>query len=126
MTTIKKCAWCGEEFTPLHGNSIYDTPGCEEAARLERQKKKRDPIARFLPILVNNHEVIDHLTSKGKTEITKQEVEAYQLDLSLCRHLQPPPEHEGKIMLDFGEYYLITEPDFLTFKIYNHVTSHSI
>jgi hypothetical protein len=122
MTKIKKCAWCGDEFTPTHGNSIYHTVECEEASRLDRQKKKRDPIARFFPIMMSNHEVIDLLNSEGKTEMAKQEIEAYQLDLSLCRHLQPPPEHEGKIMLDFGEYYLITEPDFLTFKIFKHAT----
>ncbi len=126
MTKIKKCAWCGEEFTPLHGNSIYDTPICEEASRLDRQKKKRDPIARFFPIMMSNHETIDRLDSEGKAELTRKEVDAYKIDLSLCRHLQSPPEHEGKIMLDFGEYFLITGTDFLTFKIYKHVTSPSI
>lgn len=126
MEKLKNCAWCGDEFTPKHGNNIYDTAECEEAARLDRQKRKRDPIARFLPILVKNHEVIDRLNREGKTEITRQEIAAHQLDISLCRHLQPPPEHEGKIMLDFGDYYLITEPEFLTFKIYKHEAASTL
>ncbi len=126
MEKLKNCAWCGNEFTPIHGNSIYDTAECEEAARMERQKRKRDPIARFLPIMMKNHEVIDHLNNTDKTEITRQDIEAYQLDLSLCRHLQPPPEHEGKIMLDFGEYFLITDTDFLNFKIYKHETASAV
>lgn len=117
MEKLRKCAWCSDEFTPIHGNSIYDTAECEESARLDRQKKKRDPIARFLSILTKNHEIIDRFYNSGKTEITRIEMEAYNLDISLCRHLQPPPELEGKILLDFGAYFLVTEPDFLTFKI---------
>lgn len=126
MEKLKNCAWCGDEFTPLHGNSIYDTSECEESARLERQKKKRDPIARFFPIMMSNHEAIDRLIKEGKTELTRKDVDAFKIDISLCRHLQTPLEHEGKIMLDFGEYYLITETDFLTFKIYKHVESSSV
>jgi hypothetical protein len=123
MTKNKSCAWCGEEFIPLHGNTIYDSPECEEAARLDRQKKKRDPIARFFPIMIINHEAINRLYNEGKMEFTRKEVDAYNIDISLCRHLQPPPEHEGKILLDFGEFYLTTETDFLTFKIFKHATS---
>lgn len=123
MTKNKSCAWCGEEFTPLHGNTIYDSHECEEAARLDRQKKKRDPIARFLPIMVSNHEAINRLYNEEKMEFTRKEVDAYNIDISLCRHLQPPPEHEGKILLDFGEFYLTTETDFLTFKIFKHAAS---
>jgi hypothetical protein len=120
MTTQKKCLWCGALFTPEHGNSKYCRTDHEDEARKLRQKVKRDPIARFLPILMGNHLIIDGLNNRGITELTKGEFEAYGLDISLCRHMLPPAEHLGKMMLDFGDYYLVTDPSFLTFKIYKH------
>ena len=119
MNTIY-CAWCGGKFTPTHGNNKYCCDEHEDEARKLRQKNDRDPTARFLPILRDNHRIIAALVRAGKTELTKSEMDAYQIDISLCRHLQPPPEHEGKLLLDFGHYFLITESDFLTFKIYKH------
>lgn len=126
MSKAKKCAWCSEGFIPNHGNSMYDKPECEEAAKKERQKLKRDPIARFIPILVRNHEIISRLYLGGKTDLNKEEAEAYQIDFSLFRNLLPPVEHQGKILMDVGDYYLISEPNFLKLKIYKHDSAEAI
>ena len=126
MTLIKTCLWCGEKFEPRHGNNEFCSTGCQDQAKRERQKQKRDPIKNFIPILIKNHEILDRIFNEGKTVISSAEVEAYDLDISLCRYLHPPPEHLGKILLDFGVFYLITESDFKTFKIYKHATSITI
>jgi len=118
----KTCAWCDDSFKFEHGNDIYCSDDCEDQARKKRQKQKRDPIRHFIPLLVRNHEILDDLIKDGKSEITNAEIEAYGLDISLCRHLNPPIEHHGKVMLDFGTYYLITETDFQIFKIHKHET----
>lgn len=126
MQTEKVCPWCGDLFTPEHGNDAYCCPDHQEQAKKERQKRKRDPVSRFFPILMRNHEAIGKLFADGKMELTAEEVIAYGIDLSLCRHMQPPLEHQGKLLLDFGQYYLITETNFLTFKIFKHDTATSI
>jgi hypothetical protein len=123
--TQKICVWCGNPFEPTHGNSNYDSAECQEKAKKKRQKQKRDPIKGFLPILMKNHEILDKHFTDGKLEITFSEIEAYDLDISLCRRLNPPTEHVGKSMLDFGTYYLITDTNFQTFKIYKHEADHT-
>ena len=122
MATEKNCAWtvCGEKFTPSHGNNKYCRDEHEYEAKKERQKKDRDPTSRFLPILRNNHRIIAELFIAGKTELTRAEIEGYRLDISLCRHLKPSQQHIGMRMLDFGDYYMTTESDFLNFKIYKN------
>jgi len=126
METEKTCPWDGEKFTPTHNNEIYCSDACYDAAKAERQKRKRDPVRGLILILMNNHERIANVYTEGKTSLTNQELEAYGIDVSLSRHMQPTTEHSGKLMLDFGEYYLITEPNFLTFKICKHGTSTTV
>ena len=120
MLAEKQCPWCGDRFTPIHGNDSYCSEEHRDLAKRERQKSKRDPIKDFIPILMANHEIIDGLYRKGITEISREELGAYRIDISLCRHLKPPTEHIGTLMLDFGEYYLLTETNFFKFKIYKH------
>ena len=126
MTAQKKCLGCGKIFIPNHGNNNYHEPSCEREARRKRQKAKRDPISRFIRILVSNHEIISRLYREGKTDLKRDEAEAYQIDFSLFRNLIPPPQHQGKIMMDVGDYYIISEPNFLNLKIFKHDTAEAI
>ncbi len=123
MSTEKICPWCETEFVPTHGNQTYDTPECANAAKAEQQKTKRDPVAKFIPILINNHERIESAFNDGKVELTREEIELYQIDISLVRYLKPSPQFEGHLMLDLGVFFLITRPDFSTFKIFKHETA---
>ena len=111
---------CSEVFEPEHGNQWYCCIEHQAEARKERQKERRDPIALFILILMRNHEVIDKLYNEGEIEPSRKLIEAYGFDISLCRYMQPPPEHHGKLMLDVGDYFLITDTQFLTFKIFKH------
>ena len=126
MSIEKVCLWCGDLFTPNHGNDNYCCREHQEEAKKDRQKQKRDPIKKLIPILMANHEILDNLVIQGKSELTADEVEAYHLDISLCRHLKTQGEHIVKLMLDFGTYYLITETDFLIFKIHKHATTNAL
>jgi len=126
MATQRECAWCGEIFTPRHGNDSYCSPDHNYQAKKERQKSKRDPIKDFIPILMTNHEIIDRIHQSGKTEINREELEAYKIDISLCRFLKMTSDKTERLMLDFGRYYLTTTADFLTFKIYKHATTSTI
>lgn len=125
MPNTITCPWCGDDFTPDHGNDTYCGDDCKYDAKRDRQKTKRDPISRFIPILMANHEAIHYLSDMGKLELSRSEVDAYTIDISLSRHMQPPGEHAGKLMLDFGEYFLITDLNFLTFKIFKHDTTNA-
>src|ERR1039457_5238778 len=104
MSLEKPCLWCGDQFIPTHGNDNYCCTEHQDEAKKDRQKRKRDPIKGFIPILIRNHEILDELINKGKLELTRNEVEAYGLDISLCRHIQAPKEFEGMLLLDFGTY----------------------
>jgi len=125
MSTEKTCRWCGDTFEPTHGNGNYCSTNCQGESKKARQKQRRDPIRRFIPILMRNHEIIDKVFGEGKLEINASEIEAYKLDISICRYINPPAEHAGKSMLDFGTYYLITDANFKTFKIYKHEADHT-
>lgn len=120
MSIEKTCLWCKNLFESNHGNDNYCCIEHQEEAKKERQKQKRDPIKSFIPILMKNHEILNKIYTNGKHELSANEIEAYGLDISLCRHMQAPQAFEGKLMLDFGTYYLITEHNFLTFKIEKH------
>ena len=126
MMTEKQCPWCGDWFTSTHGNDSYCSVEHQDLAKKDRQKRKRDPIKNFIPILMGNHEIIEGIFNEGKLELTNVELEAYGLDLSLCRYLKPADEHQGKLMLDFGQYFLITDLHFLNFKIFKHETVTTI
>jgi hypothetical protein len=117
---------CKEPFLPEHGNEEYCCDEHQEEAKLEAQKERRDPIKHFIPILMKNHERIETMFLQGMTEVTSEVLEAYAVDLSLCRHVKAPATHVGKLMLDFGTYYLITETDFLIFKLFKHDTNTAI
>jgi hypothetical protein len=126
METEKKCPWCGDVFTPEHGNETYCSTECQNDSRRHRQKQKRDPIAPFIPVLMENHAILHDLYKIGKKDLTPNEIGACKLDLSLCRYLQPPPPLFGKLLLDFGIYILVTDTNFLIFKIETHDTLTSI
>ncbi len=126
MSAEKKCLWCSKQFTPGHGNSNYCSQECAIAAKAERQKAKRDPIARFIPILVANHEKLESLFNEGTIELSREALELHQIDISLVRYLKPPPEHHAYLMLDFGVFYMITNSTFLNFKIFKHETTSPV
>ncbi len=122
----RECRWDQVVFTPDHKNQIYCCDACYDAAKAKRQKQKRDPVKNLILILMSNHERIDNAYKDGKLELDLKAVEAYDIDLSLSRRLQPPSEFAGKRMLDFGMYFLITDNNFQTFKIFKHGTEHTI
>ncbi len=126
METEKTCRWDQVVFTPDHKNQVYCCDTCYDAAKAERQKQKRDPVKNLILILMRNHERIDMAYKNGKRDLDKQGVEAYNIDLSLSRRMQPPAEFAGKIMMDFGTYFLLTETNFQKFKIFKHGTEHTI
>lgn len=126
METAKQCPWCEDQFTPTHKNEVYCSPACNSAAKAERQKRKRDPIKAFIPIMMNNHEQIEAMFMQGITEASMSQLEAFKVDISICRHLKSPPAIEGKLLLDFGEYLLITDTNFQKFKIEKHDTPATI
>ena len=125
MTTQKNCLWCGREFTPAHGNDSYCCPEHQEEAKKDRQKKRRDPIKNFIPIMMKNHEQIERMVALGMLTCTAQQLMAFEVDISLCRFLKSP-QYPDNVVLDFGEFILITDSNFLTFKIEQHDTQQSI
>lgn len=126
MENTKMCAYCYTPFTPGHGNDRYCCHHHFDLAKKERQKQRRDPVARLISILMENHENLDGLNQQGKTELTRAEVYAFKIDLSLARYIQPPEEFKGQLMLDFGQYALITDKNFEHFKLIKHDTFSTI
>ena len=124
MKKEKKCKLkrCQKPFLPGHGNKKFCCDEHYDEEKLESQKEKRDPIKQLISIMTKNHERIHTIFLDGLAEVTIDILEAYGVDISLCRHLQPPAQHEGKIMLDFGAYHLIPETNFKTFKIFKNDT----
>lgn len=122
METEKTCLYCQKPFVPAHGNKEYCCDSHYDEARRERQKQRRDPVARLIAILMENHEKIYAAYLSGKTELNQEEISARQIDLSLARQVKPPAGHEG-LMYDFGEFSLLTDRNFQTFKIIKNDTS---
>ena len=117
METQKICLWCQESFTAKHGNESYC---CEQHildAKADRQKRKRDPIARFLPIMTKNHELLEHIISEGIFECSADQLQAYGVDISICRFMKSAEQYPEHVVLDFGEYLLLTDHLFQNFKI---------
>lgn len=48
MKTIeyKKCAWCGEQYIPHHGNQKYCSKDCYKAAKLKRDRERKKVVSR--------------------------------------------------------------------------------
>ena len=115
----RKCRWCDGDFVPVHGNNTY-CPDHEYDAKKERQKQERDPIKHLLILAKNNHKGLDAMFRDGELQPNTDTFGYYKVDISFCRYLQPPPEHAGKRMLDFGQYFLIKDPHLETFKLFIH------
>lgn len=111
---------CSHEFEPEHGNEAYCSSECYIKAKRKRQRKHRNGIKTLLNILLNNHKILDELWMGGKREFTEEELHQEGLDTSLCRHLFPNPHNTQHKRLDFGEYFLETENNFFTFKLYKN------
>ncbi len=118
----KICKYCGGEFEAEHGNMDYCSDDCSMEARKERQKHLRDGVKTLLPILFNNHRILDSLWTASRTNFTEEELVLEGLDPSLCRHLYPIPGNQNVVNLDFGTYFLETSDNFLTFKLCIHET----
>lgn len=116
----KKCKYCGKKFVPVHGNNSFCSVACKKAARTLRNYKRYNSINRLLPVMLANHEVLLALDNKKITEVTVQELESEGLDFSLFRRLYPDPGNNLLVRLDFGTYFLQTEDNFKTFKLYRH------
>ncbi len=119
MTNLKKCKWCNEEFIPDHGNDTYCSDHDYDAKR-ERQKQERDPIKHLLILLKDNHKALHSMFCDGILEANAVLLEAYRVDISLCRYLQSSTEHKGMLTLDFGQYFLTTDNTFSLFKLHKH------
>jgi hypothetical protein len=119
---IYNCAWCGKAYEPRHGNSRHCCDEHEVAARKRRQRKRYNAISPLLPLIIENHEVLDRLFQLNQPLYTAAELENEGLDFSLFRRLYPKPENREIIWLDFGKYYLETSDNFLTFKLSKHET----
>ncbi len=119
----KKCKYCSESFDVEHGNSDYCGDECAMEAKKERQKILRDGIKSLLPILIHNHKILDELFQKEQREFTERQLQLEGIDFSLCRHLFPDSQSNNLRRLDFGTYYLETDNNFLTIKLYKHETN---
>lgn len=119
----KNCKYCDEPFESEHGNSGYCTDECAMEAKKVRQKDLRDGIKSLLPILIQNHKILDEMFQKEQREFTEQQLQLDGIDFSLCRHLYPDLQNPKLRRLDFGTYYLETDNNFLTIKLFKHETS---
>jgi ribosomal protein S10 len=123
----KKCKLprCGESFIPTHLNESYCCEEHKDEAKRDRQKLQRDCYKRFIPIYIKNNEIMADLFAEEIKELTAESIEKYGLDLSLCRICKAQPEYPESILMDFGAFYLLTDKNFLTFKLYKHETADS-
>jgi hypothetical protein len=121
MSLEKNCDWCGLVFTPTHGNDGCCGDECAYEKKKARQKEKRDAVKKFFPIMFQNNEMLEEMYDAGILEPTIKELENYGVDVSMCRYCHSTEGSNG-IMLDAGAYYLITETNFQTFKLFKHDT----
>jgi len=117
---VCKLPRCSELFQPDHGNQEFCCPQHQEEDKLNNQKANRDPVRHFFPIMMRNNRQIGLMLQNGLTEVTDTMLEAYNVDVSLLRLVKPAPGLEGKVFLDSGSYFLITDSNFKTFKIQHH------
>jgi hypothetical protein len=117
MEMTKICPWCDEPFDMGHGNSGYCCKEHQDLAKRERQKKKRDCYKKFIPLFIEINERLEEFYQAGKTDFTKQEIENYGLDISLSR-LSNSLTENGTIIMDFGDYYFKTQPQFTSYKLF--------
>jgi hypothetical protein len=121
----KKCQLqrCGEPFTPKHLNEGYCSFEHQNEAKRARQKLHRDSYKRFIPLFIKNNDRMAELIANGITNLTPEDIDRFELDISLCRTCRPPDNYPDSIMMDFGEFYLLTNKNFLTFQLFKHETA---
>lgn len=124
MITEKSCLWCNMPFIIEHGNDGYCCGECADSAKRDRQKRKRDAVKKFFPIMFRNNEALEQLYIEAIMEPTAEQLEQRQVDISMCRWCRNP-DCTNSILLDAGDYYLITDLQFKNFKLHKHVNDDS-
>lgn len=114
---------CSREFEPEHGNKVYCSEECYLKTKKSRQRRYRNGVKNLLHILLKNHKILDELWLTGKREFSEEELLQEGLDPSLCRHTFPNRNSKQFRHMDFGGYYLITENNFSSFKLYKNEIS---
>lgn len=113
----KICTRCNNEFIPTNGNQIYCPEECYDLSKAVRQKENRDPIKRFIAILMKNHQKLEWLYLNRYRMLSYLELSIFGVDISLSRQIEPPLGCSSKIVFDFGEYSLTPDLNFKTFKL---------
>jgi hypothetical protein len=116
------CDWCGTEFEQSHGNERYCSEEHKNLAKKFRQGERYGGISPLLPILHHNHDVLEKLFYRKQDSFAAIELESESLDFSLFRRLYPDMNNNEMIRLDFGTYYLETDDNYQTFKLYKYET----
>lgn len=116
------CDYCDSEFEQEHGNDRYCCDEHRDLARKFRQGEKYKGISSLLPVLHHNHLLLEKLSYRKQESFTEEELELEGLDTSLYRRSYPEASNQDWVRLDFGTYYLDTQDNFQTFKLFKHET----
>ena len=113
----KNCLYCQQPFEPEHGNDCYCSAECYALAKAKRQKSIRDPVKELIRIILQNHRIISKLFTEGITVLGFRDVERYGIDISVCQQLIFQEEGSVSLAYSFGEFLLIPDSNFQTYKI---------
>ncbi len=121
----KVCKYCGDIFISTHGNDGYCSEECEKEARKLRNHLRYNSISSLFPVMLANHKLLEGYFEAKRFDFSGEELENDGLNFSIYRKLYPEPNNLDLIRLDFGTYYLETNKNSQTFKLYKNETTIS-